>query len=200
MKKLVVGCLLVSVLVLGACQKSATKTTVASTGEVSSTVASTSSTSEEKKSTLSSSSAKESISSATFESAVSSSSELPASTIASSQPDNLALAQQQLVGKSFSLAPVLFDGQAVNQAMDENKAPQNLVHDGGAYISFTSDSTAFVELAGSYRPNYEDEYTMTNETITVANQTIPYSITNGVLTFDSWTTELDGHTITWAFE
>lgn len=208
MKKWVVGCLMVSVLALGACQKSETKTTAESTEKSSSvveksnssTMVSTSSTSTTIESTLSSSSTVESISSATIESTISSSSEIQESTEVNNEPDNIAIAQQQLVGKSFSLMPSLYDGQAVDQAMAEQKAPQSLVHDGGSIVSFTDDSTAHIELAGAYRPDFDDSYTLTNDTLTVNNQTIPYSINNGVITFDSWTTESNGHTITWTFE
>ncbi|MBV7392381.1 hypothetical protein KUA55_17105 [Enterococcus sp. ALS3] len=115
------------------------------------------------------------------------------------EPDNITLAYEQLIGKRFILGPLLYDGQDVNQAMNENNAPQNLVHDGTKLITFVDDSTVHIELAGTYRPDYDTSYTLTNNTITIDNETIPYSVENGVISFSNWTTDVNGHTITWSF-
>lgn len=97
------------------------------------------------------------------------------------------------------MVPALYDGEDANQAMEENKAPQNLMHDGGVVFSFTNDTTVHVELAGTYRPDYDTTYKLTDNKIIIEDRNIPYAITNGLISFDSWETELNGHTITWSF-
>lgn len=176
-KRLVVGSLLVSSLLLGACQKS-DKTAVKSTEQTSSVTKESSSTTIERSS---------------------SSSEMQSSTV-NSESAIVADAQSLLIGKSFVLSPTLYDGEPVNQAMDEQKAPQNLFHDGVANIRFMDEATAHIGLAGSYRPDHDTAYTLTSRTLTVNQHTIPYSIENGLISFESWTTEDQSHTITWSFE
>lgn len=118
-----------------------------------------------------------------------------------SQTNNIDVATEQLIGKKYSIIPKLYDGIDSTQAMEENKAPQNLVHDGASMITFKNNTTVYVELAGTYRPNHDEPYTITNDTITINNNSarvIPYSLSNGTITLNSWTSNMDGHTVTWA--
>lgn len=103
----------------------------------------------------------------------------------------------QLVGKKYRISPSLYDGENTDQAMDENKAPQNLAHDGIQDITFITDSMVRVERSGSYRPDRDVPYTLNANTLSFDYQKIPYSLINGTVSFDSWTTNMDGHTVTW---
>ncbi|MDT2601584.1 hypothetical protein P7D85_17535 [Enterococcus hulanensis] len=105
-KKVIVGGLFVSLLFLGACQKSNSDTTAKSTKQTNSIVKKASSSSTAA-STTSSSSGKQS-------NDVKDSSD--------SDPNIISTAQKQLVGKRFSMIPVLYDGEDAAQAMAENKA------------------------------------------------------------------------------
>lgn len=179
-KKVIVGGLFMSMLLLGACQKSNTDTTAKSTKQMNSIV-------------------KKSSSSSTAASTTSSSSEKQSNDVKDSSDSDsniTSMAQKQLVGKRFSMIPILYDGEDAAQAMAENKAPQNLIHDGATTFSFTNDSTVHVELLGTYRPDYDTSYTLTDNMIIIQQRNIPYSVKNGIVSFDDWTTELDGHTIT----
>ncbi|MFC6293943.1 hypothetical protein ACFQH1_01660 [Lactiplantibacillus daoliensis] len=114
----------------------------------------------------------------------------------SSHYTNLAEVKQQLIGKSFTITPTQFDGEDVDQAMDEQKAPQNTVHDGIGFINFDNDTTASSVMLGSVNvaTNF---YTISDHLIKVANYEIPYTLTNDSLNFNNWQTESGGHTITW---
>ncbi|OJG45373.1 hypothetical protein RV04_GL002089 [Enterococcus hermanniensis] len=113
------------------------------------------------------------------------------------ETDVKSIAQKQFVGKIFLISPMLYDGEDASQAMEENKAPQNLIHDGASTVRFTNETTAHIELAGTYRPDYDTQYTLTENQLSIGQHTIPYTVKNGVLTFDTWTTDMDGHTVTW---
>ncbi len=81
--------------------------------------------------------------------------------------------------------------------MNEQKAPQNLAHDGIQDITFITDSVVRVKRSGSYRPDRDVSYTLNATTLSFDYQNIPYSLINGTVSFDSWTTNMDGHTVTW---
>ncbi|MBO0446568.1 O-antigen ligase family protein [Enterococcus ureilyticus] len=107
--------------------------------------------------------------------------------------------KMQLIGKKYNITPSLYDGIDVNKAMSENKAPQSLVHDGFNGVTFKDDNIAHLELLGTYRPDTDVNYTVTEDTLLVGQHNIPYSINNGIVTFGTWTTNYtDGHTITWS--
>ncbi len=181
-KNLLVGTLLASMLLLGACQKPDTNTAT-STKETSSVKHSESSSTTD--STTTNSSSEESSSDVEDSSA--------------NELDVISTARNQLVGKRFSMVPLLYDGQDANQAMEENKAPQNLIHDGVVGFNFIDDSTVHVELLGTYRPDHDESYTLTDNMIIIKHWNIPYTLNNGIISFDSWTTDANGHTITWSF-
>ncbi|MBZ6004083.1 hypothetical protein KII95_08685 [Leuconostoc gelidum subsp. aenigmaticum] len=103
----------------------------------------------------------------------------------------------QLVGKKYRISPSLYDGENTDQAMNEQKAPQNLAHDGIQDITFITDSMVRVKRSGSYRPDRDVPYALNATTLSFDYQNIPYSLINGTVSFDSWTTNMDGHTVTW---
>lgn len=180
-KKVMMGCLFVIMFLLGACQKTNMDTATESTKQTSSIVKESSS-----------SSAADSISSLDKQSS-------NVKEPSADESNTINTAQKQLIGKRFFMVPSLYDGEDANQAMEEDKAPQNLIHDGATTFSFTNDSTVHVELLGTYRPDYDTSYTLTDNMIIIQQRNIPYSVKNGIVSFDDWTTELDGHTITWSF-
>lgn len=180
-KKVMMGCLFVIMFLLGACQKTNMDTATESTKQTSSIVKESSS-----------SSAADSISSLDKQSS-------NVKEPSADESNTINTAQKQLIGKRFFMVPSLYDGEDAAQAMAENKAPQNLIHDGATTFSFTNDSTVHVELLGTYRPDYDTSYTLTDNMIIIQQRNIPYSVKNGIVSFDDWTTELDGHTITWSF-
>jgi hypothetical protein len=109
-------------------------------------------------------------------------------------------AKNQLLGKKYFISPSLFDGIDANKAMTENKAPQNLMHDGGKGVTFTNENTVHIELAGTYRPDIDMDYTLTEDTLTIGQDNIPYSINDGVITFGTWTTDWGGHEVSWSIK
>ena len=113
--------------------------------------------------------------------------------------NKIAEAQKQLVGKKYFISPSLYDGIDANKAMTENKAPQNLMHDGGKGVTFTNENTVHIELAGTYRPDTDMDYTLTEDTLTIGQDNIPYAINDGLLTFGTWTTDWSGHEVIWSF-
>lgn len=109
-------------------------------------------------------------------------------------------AKNQLLGKKYFISPSLFDGIDANKAMNENKAPQNLMHDGGKGVTFTNENTVHIELAGTYRPDTDMDYTLTEDTLTIGQDNIPYFINEGLITFGTWTTDWSGHEVTWSIK
>lgn len=180
-RKLVVGGLFISVLLLGACQKSNTVSTTKSTKQTSSII----------KEFSNSSIADSTASYSSLENDIQDSSD--------SEQTIISKVQKQLIGKRVSMMPVLYDNEDVTQATEENNAPQNLIHDGATTFHFIDASTVHVELLGTYRPDYDTSYTLTDTMIIIQQWNIPYSVSDGGISFDNWTTESNGHTITWSF-
>lgn len=112
--------------------------------------------------------------------------------------DIINTAKVQLLGKKYTIVPSLYNGIDATTAMKENKAPQNLIHDGFRNITFDNDNIAHLELLGTYRPDMDTNYTLTENTLIVGQDSIPYSMNGNILTFDTWTTEYNGNTVTWS--
>lgn len=112
--------------------------------------------------------------------------------------DDLNKIKSHLIGNKYVVKPILYDGMDSEQAMDENKAPQSLIHDGVQIVSFKDDTNVHIELAGIYRPDYDETYSLSSETINFKDYYIPYKYNGENLSFDTWTTDINGHTITWA--
>lgn len=111
--------------------------------------------------------------------------------------DTIQSARQMLIGKKYSIVPILYDEQDAAEAMEDRKAPQNLIHDGAQEITFIDDTTIRTELLGNYRPDYEDTYSINENKLMIRHNDIPYTLSNSGISFDTWTTEMDGHTVTW---
>ncbi|GKT03769.1 hypothetical protein [Furfurilactobacillus entadae] len=92
-----------------------------------------------------------------------------------------------LLGKSYRVTPIQYDGEATDKAMTANKAPQNLVHDSAMLIRFDSDSSAMIKGIGSYNPSSSIDYTITKDTIHIANFDIPYTNDGDSVSFGTWT-------------
>ncbi|WP_424320440.1 hypothetical protein ACPD8N_06660 [Lacticaseibacillus chiayiensis] len=127
---------------------------------------------------------------------------------ASEQPekeqDTASLAHSYIIGKGFSVVPELYDGENVNQAMAENKAPQNSVHDGALYGYFKDANSARLTGLGAHVGSYSANYTVDNHNIvlTLSNsavppKVIPYTLNaDGTVLLKNLNTNFDGHTLT----
>ncbi len=112
-----------------------------------------------------------------------------------------ATVQTDLTGIGFQIMPVRFNGEDVTQAMEENKAPQNTVHD-GAQLGYFKNATQ-ARLSGLARYFYArtDTYAVRQDILYLGSWRIPLSIANGIIQATQWDTkDLDGNTITWKIE
>lgn len=116
---------------------------------------------------------------------------------------NPEIARNYLIGQGFAIEPISYDGIAADKAMDENIAPQNLVHDGSFLIYFLDPNKAIYKGLGSYNPVYNLNYDVDDNTILIKDLSdqIPYSVNNGVITVHDWNTQDNaGHVITWRLD
>ena len=116
---------------------------------------------------------------------------------------NPEIARDYLIGQGFAIEPISYDGIAADKAMDENIAPQNLVHDGSFLIYFLDPNKAIYKGLGSYNPVYNLNYDVDDNTILIKDLSdqIPYSVNNGVITVHDWNTQDNaGHVITWRLD
>ncbi|EJF01327.1 hypothetical protein [Liquorilactobacillus mali] len=111
-----------------------------------------------------------------------------------SSVDNTSLVKKFLTD-GFSIVSILYNGEDVDQAMDEGKAPQNTVHDSFKIGYILNDSEV---RAMSMNSAYSQNYSITNTTVTIGDATFNYSINNGSPIFNTTnTTDSDGNIITW---
>ncbi|CAM3105412.1 hypothetical protein [Lactiplantibacillus plajomi] len=126
---------------------------------------------------------------------------LPSTSTSQTNSTTRQTIQKYLIGKSFSIFPVKFDGEDVGQAMDAGRAPVNTVHDGGQYLYFKDAST--IRETGSMATNqaWGTTYQITATHLIIANnhRRIPYTVTAGQVTFQDWTVTINGHTVTYHF-
>lgn len=116
----------------------------------------------------------------------------------SSDTNTAVSAAQELVGHSYNIEPMLYDGENSDQAMDDNKAPQNLIHDYTILVRFDSASSATTKHLGTYNPSNSSSYSIKDNTISIADFNIPFTSDGNSISFGTWTsTDSDGHTITW---
>ena len=116
---------------------------------------------------------------------------------------NPEIARDYLIGQGFAIEPISYDGIAADKAMDENIAPQNLVHDDSFLIYFLDPNKAIYKGLGSYNPVYNLNYDVDDNTILIKDLSdqIPYSVNNGVITVHDWNTQDNaGHVITWRLD
>ncbi|VDK14340.1 hypothetical protein OAL24_01151 [Oenococcus sicerae] len=116
----------------------------------------------------------------------------------SSSFEGLKNIQDIITGKGFDITPILYDGEDVDKAMNENKALQNTVHDNFIVGYFQNATTARVASMGVA---YSEPYSLSDHYISIGSQdfkNIPYSLNGNTVTFSTWQTQTsDGHTITW---
>ena len=116
---------------------------------------------------------------------------------------NPEIARNYLIGQGFAIEPISYDGIAADKAMDENIAPQNLVHDGSFLIYFLDPNKAIYKGLGSYNPVYNLNYDVDDNNIIIKDLSdqIPYSVNNGIITVHDWNTQDNaGHVITWRLD
>ena len=116
---------------------------------------------------------------------------------------NPEIARDYLIGQGFAIEPISYDGIAADKAMDENIAPQNLVHDGSFLIYFLDPNKAIYKGLGSYNPVYNLNYDVDDNNIIIKDLSdqIPYSVNNGVITVHDWNMQDNaGHVITWRLD
>ncbi|WP_127850207.1 hypothetical protein [Lacticaseibacillus hulanensis] len=108
---------------------------------------------------------------------------------------------QSLVGLEFSASPVLYNGEDVDKAMDENRAPQNTVHDSFFEGYFKSSNIVRTGTSSMYVYPTDEHYYAANGYIHLRDWRIPYTIVNGRLETKQWTsTDNTGATITWELQ
>lgn len=106
-----------------------------------------------------------------------------------------------LTGIGFQIMPVLFNGEDVNTAMNENKAPQNTVHDGAQLGYFSSRTQARVSGIAGYMYAHTVSYGIDGDTLAFNGWNIPLNVVNGEIQpvqFDA--KDYEGNMITWKIE
>ena len=105
------------------------------------------------------------------------------------------------VGLGFSITPIKYNGEDVDDAMNAQRAPQNTVHDNALFGYFKSDSVARLTGIPAYFYVHSVPYAIEGNEIRMDNKTIPYRIQNGSLqTVQFNETDRDGNTITYEFK
>lgn len=102
-----------------------------------------------------------------------------------------------ILHKGYQIGPKLYDGQPIDQAMSEGKAPQNSVHDGTITIYFANSKTVQETLLGSYNPKFEKNYQVSQKEIIFDGNHIPYEINNDQVTFKNWIVKSGKHQFTY---
>lgn len=116
--------------------------------------------------------------------------------------NNLNDVKKKLVSMNLTISPYLYDGEFVEDAMNNGNAPQNLVHDGTNNVSFIDENTIRSKMLGSYSPVNTAKYSVTQKYIVVNKDDdiagkIPYKLVNDEITFKEWNSNSEGHKITW---
>lgn len=129
-------------------------------------------------------------------SSVSSSSSSASSQATSSES---TIVTQFVMRRTFTIQPQLYNGEPVDKAMDEQKAPQNIVHDYTVLVNFDHSSQALLKYILEIHPRHVS-YTANNGVLKVGKYSIPYTINGHSVTFLPWK-ESDGQggTITYRF-
>lgn len=74
---------------------------------------------------------------------------------------DLATVRATLMNHGFSVSPRLYNGQDAGEAMEQRKAPQNLVHDYSHYGYFADAVKLQVTAPGGYVPVWTGGYQLT---------------------------------------
>ncbi|MFT8460003.1 MAG: hypothetical protein ABF695_12525 [Liquorilactobacillus ghanensis] len=124
----------------------------------------------------------------------------------SSSKDDNSNISSLLIGKTISVVPLKYDGMDIDKAMEQSGAPQNLVSDYDYDIIFTSPTSCTYHQMGT---DFNASYSASSGLITIKSRAgtklIPYSLNNGIITFNSFTTnESTGngetHKFTWTVD
>ncbi len=106
-----------------------------------------------------------------------------------------------LTGLGFQIMPVLFNGEDVNQAMSDNKAPQNTVHDGSQLGYFSNRTQARMSGIAGYMYAHTVSYGVDDGMLSLNNWRIPIKVASGELQTVQWEAkDYEGNTITWKLE
>lgn len=107
-------------------------------------------------------------------------------------------ATTDLTGFGFQIAPIFYNGEDVNKAMDENKALQNTFHDGAQIGYFSTASQARISGIAAYMYVHTIQYSVSGDTLSMNGWHIPLKVSGGVLESSEWDThDSDGNAITW---
>lgn len=148
----------------------------------------------QKSNTLSSNTAQQSSHPYSSESSLSSSTAKISSSETSSTTNNTTTVKRFLQN-GFEITPILYNGEDVNKAMNEGKAPQNTVHDGFVLGYLKDDSIARLSSMGAA---YNQPYKISESTLTIGDFQFNYSKNGNSVTFDTYKKSYsDGSTITW---
>lgn len=96
--------------------------------------------------------------------------------------------QQALINKGYKIIPVLFDNEAIEQAINENKAPANFINDNSQLLLFKDAAT--VILKENAKAPHNEAYQVNESSLIIAalQAQIPYQFNQQQLEFKNWTT------------
>lgn len=119
--------------------------------------------------------------------------------------DQLDFLTHWLAGKGFSLSPIKYNGVDVDQAMENDDAPQNTVHDNWATGNFEQNGKISARLAMTTdRTSMTYKLTDSQLLIRINGRTwkrIAYTFKGGQLRFPDWDgSDGQGGTLTWQFK
>ncbi|WP_125710647.1 hypothetical protein [Lacticaseibacillus porcinae] len=123
------------------------------------------------------------------------------STSSSATSSSSSSTQPDLTGLGFQIMPVLFNGEGVDQAMAENKAPQNTVHDGVMLGYFINQTQARVSGLARYMYAHTIGYSVNGQVLAMNGWQIPLTVTDGQLQTVQWQAQdSQGNTLTWKLD
>ncbi|WP_208422249.1 hypothetical protein [Latilactobacillus fragifolii] len=103
---------------------------------------------------------------------------------------------EKSIGTGFQLMPILYNGEDVEQAMNKNVAPQNLVHD-NFMIGYLKDNK--IARVSSIGAAYNQNYEITDSILTIGDHQFKYQINDDqTVSFENEEKSYpDGSTVTW---
>lgn len=117
----------------------------------------------------------------------------------SSKADSSVSIVRNELKKGFSLVVMAYNGEDVDKAMEDNKAPTNTVHD-SIETGYMKGSTMLINVRYTNGDVIKQEYSITDKVLIIGTNHIPYEINDGKVTFKTWDKKYqDGSTLTWKF-
>ena len=98
-----------------------------------------------------------------------------------SSSSSSSVSADDLVGLGFQITPVLYNGEDVNTAMNENKAPQNTISEGVQIGYFRSNSQARLTGLPMYYYVHSVNYSVVDGVLEMDTWNIPLKVYDGVL-------------------